>query len=397
MLTRFCLYGFLKNQRYFEPFLILAFVEKELSFFEIGVLIAIREVVINVLEIPSGGLADVFGRRRVMLISFAAYAVSFLALGYAEAFWSISLAMAMFGVAESFRTGTHKALIFKWLELEGRLDQKTEVYGLTRSWSKYGSALSALIAAALVFSSANYSSVFYWSLLPCLLSIINLLGYPSRIDPVSEARSTGVLKHVGSSLRDAWSKASLRGLLLESMAFNGLFRASKDYIQPALLLAAAAWFGSAGPSTSAWLVGGVYFVLFLLAGFASRSAAGFARRSGGDAQGSTRLWILLGLVFLVLFLASKFNLTTMVLIGFVALHVLQNLWRPILTSRIYGEAESAQGATILSIESQGHRIGTVMMAPLFGWMVDAADRSFWPVGVFGASLVVLVLLWRRGR
>lgn len=26
MLVRFCLYGFLKNQRYFEPFLVLAFM-----------------------------------------------------------------------------------------------------------------------------------------------------------------------------------------------------------------------------------------------------------------------------------------------------------------------------------------------------------------------------------
>ena len=32
MLFRFCLYGFLKNQQYYEPFLILVFREKGLSF-----------------------------------------------------------------------------------------------------------------------------------------------------------------------------------------------------------------------------------------------------------------------------------------------------------------------------------------------------------------------------
>jgi uncharacterized membrane protein YfcA len=41
MLFRFSLYGFLKNQRYFEPFLVLAFLEKGLSFFEIGLLITL--------------------------------------------------------------------------------------------------------------------------------------------------------------------------------------------------------------------------------------------------------------------------------------------------------------------------------------------------------------------
>ena len=42
-LRRFCLYGFLKNQLYFEPFLILAFLEKGLSFLEIGLLISFAQ------------------------------------------------------------------------------------------------------------------------------------------------------------------------------------------------------------------------------------------------------------------------------------------------------------------------------------------------------------------
>ena len=49
---RFSLYGFLKNQRYFEPFLFLAFLEKGLDFTDIGLLIAVRELTTNLLEIP---------------------------------------------------------------------------------------------------------------------------------------------------------------------------------------------------------------------------------------------------------------------------------------------------------------------------------------------------------
>ena len=66
MLFRFCLYGFLKNQRYFEPFLMLVFLDRGLSFFVIGLLVACRDVTVNVLEIPSGVVADSFGRRRSM-------------------------------------------------------------------------------------------------------------------------------------------------------------------------------------------------------------------------------------------------------------------------------------------------------------------------------------------
>ena len=61
MLFRFSLYGFLKNQTYFEPFLILAFREKGLSFFQIGLLIGFREVCVNLFEVPSGAVADLYG------------------------------------------------------------------------------------------------------------------------------------------------------------------------------------------------------------------------------------------------------------------------------------------------------------------------------------------------
>ena len=80
MLFRFSLYGFLKNQRYYEPFLILAFREKGLSFFQIGLLIGFREICINLFEVPSGALADLYGRRRAMILSFSAYILSFLLL-----------------------------------------------------------------------------------------------------------------------------------------------------------------------------------------------------------------------------------------------------------------------------------------------------------------------------
>ncbi len=146
MLTRFCLYGFLKNQRYFEPFLMLAFLEQGLSYFWIGVLIAIRSLTINLLEIPSGAIADTWGRRGSMLASFVAYIISFIIFAFASSFGWFALAMVLYGIGDSFRTGTHKSMIFEWVRLQGRQDERTKIYGTTRSWSKYGSAVSSILA-----------------------------------------------------------------------------------------------------------------------------------------------------------------------------------------------------------------------------------------------------------
>jgi MFS family permease len=82
MLVKFSLYGFLRNLRFFEPLLLLYFtVSKGLSYTLFGTLITVREVVrevgIYILEVPTGILADVTGRRRAMVLSFSAYLASF--------------------------------------------------------------------------------------------------------------------------------------------------------------------------------------------------------------------------------------------------------------------------------------------------------------------------------
>ncbi len=61
MLRRFCLYGFLKNQQYYEPFLWLALLAKGLSLTEVGLLMGFRAICVNVLEVPTGEERAVHG------------------------------------------------------------------------------------------------------------------------------------------------------------------------------------------------------------------------------------------------------------------------------------------------------------------------------------------------
>ncbi|NOQ40234.1 MAG: MFS transporter, partial [Anaerolineales bacterium] len=148
MFYKFSLYGFLKNLRFFDPFILLIFRSYGLSFLQIGVLYSIREVATNILEIPTGVLADSFGRRRSMVAAFLSYIASFLIFYFMKDFLFLALAMVMFAFGEAFRSGTHKALIFEYLSIKGISDLKVAYYGLTRSASQFGSALNALIAAA---------------------------------------------------------------------------------------------------------------------------------------------------------------------------------------------------------------------------------------------------------
>jgi MFS family permease len=411
MIRRFCLYGFLKNQRYFEPFIILAFLEKGLSFLDIGILIGFREICTAVLEIPSGAVADIFGRRRSMILSFCAYIASFLVFALASHLYILFIAMLFYALGDAFRTGTHKAMIFEWLRQEDRLDERTQVYGFTRSWSKIGSAISALIAAFLVLMGGNYSLIFWFSIPPYVINLVNFLGYPSSLDGIKtgEASLSRAYSLTRNAFRQATTQPRLRRLFLESMLLEGVFKMAKDYLQPILqalaislpVLATIPLLGQSIDDTqrSALIIGIVFFLYFLLTSWASRNAHKAAQLLGGDEKLVQRLWQINLLVFVMIALAMRWDSAPVAVVGFVALGVVQNLFRPAHISRFDRCSRSEMGATILSIESQAKSLAAAIFAPLAGWFVDMQASgnpgnliNYEAVAITGilASLVIVI-------
>ncbi len=413
MLKKFSLYGFLKNQQYYEYFLLLAFRQMGLSYFVIGLLIAFREIMINIMEIPSGAIADLSGRRRAMIFSFAAYIVSFFIFGFSG---TLSLrgvleqhslilflmpAMFFFAIGEAFRSGTHKSIIFMWLEMEDRIKDRTRVYGYTRSWSKIGSAVSVLLACVFVFTTSNFIYVFFFAIIPYGLNILNLASYPRELDGkvVDRLSVRRMLGHLKDALLISFKRASLKRLILESMGFEGFFKASKDYLQPILKSAAlpvtAVLFSGmdlTDEQKSVVLIGPVFFILFLLSAVASRNAYRLVEKKGEEDYAARFLWGVTVLVGLILLPAMFYGIYTVMILGFVTLYILQNIWRPILISRFNVNTDKLQGATVLSIESQAKSVSTMLIAPFLGLAIDLARdhgigaSPFWPVGLLGLGI-----------
>ena len=423
MLKRFSLYGFLKNQQYYEPFILLAFLQMGLNYTLIGLLIAFRELMVNIMEIPSGAIADVWGRRKSMIVSFLSYIVHFIMIGSAGVaaingqitfkFLLVLLFLSMFfyAVGDAFRTGTHKAIIFTWLRIQGRTNEKTAIYGYTRSWSKIGSAVSVVLACFFVYYTRTYVYIFFFSIIPYILNIINFIGYPKELDGESTRNlSVGqVFAHIRESLIVVMRKASLRRLILESMGFEGFFKSIKDYLQPILKQAAlptVALFFSGVAITqeqqSVILIGPVYFFLFILSAVASRKSHKLVKKTGCEDSTARLIWLYMLFMMLLLIPAMYFGIYWIMIAGFIALYILQNLWRPVLISRFDAHSSETQGATLLSIESQSKSMATMLIAPVMGVAVDfvkckqIGESEFWPVAVAGMVLAGAFFITAKG-
>ena len=389
---RFCAYGFLKNLRFFEPFLILFLLDKGLTFLQIGMVYTVREITRNVFEIPAGLAADILGRRRTMVSSFVLYILSFIIYSLSTGLGNIFVATIVFGLADAFRTGTHKAMIFDYLHHQGWTDHKVAYYGHTRSWSQAGSAISALLAAVLVFYSGQISRVFIYSVIPYVLGLILMLGYPAYLDgkamKLREVRFRVAFKDTFRSFWISFRTPKIFRGILNASVYSGYYQALKDYLQPLIQTFAIGlplMLALGEERKSAILIGIIYFLIYILSSLAARRSGRFASRFKGYAA-PLNLTLLAGFTLGALcgFFYLK-QLSALSILLFIGIYLVENLRLPAGISYFTENLDREILATTLSAESQGKSLFTAVIALATGFLADRFD-----IGT--AILVVSVIM-----
>ena len=399
MIFRFSLYGFLKNQRYFEPFMMLFLLGGGNSFASVGFLIGFREFCINATNIPAGAIADLYGRRRCMLVSYLAYMIAFLCFGLLpNELIYLFIGVFFFGIGEAFREGTHKSMIFTWLRMNDRMEEKTKVYGYTRSWSKIGSAVSIPIATAIAYFTSNLNALFLAALVPYSIGFISLCTYPKELDgqPEETPSIRQVFVHMWQTLRDSVKIAGLRRLMAESMGFEGFFDVVKDYVQPmikAMLLSLPLLLALGNDQRSTLLIGVVYFFFHLGSAWSSRKAHQLSTHCGGDDSASHFMWWGMTLTYLAMLPCLVLELYYPAIALFFVLYLMQSAWRPLIISRFDAYSPETHGTSILSVESQSQTFAKMILAPALGFLVDliasggtAYGGKFWPIAAVGVLI-----------
>jgi MFS family permease len=380
---KFCLYGFLKNLRFYEPFLFLYLLDFQLSFLQIGLLFSAREITRNLFEIPAGIFSDALGRKRTMIISFSFYILSFVVFFFSELYFMFMAAMVIYSLGDAFRTGTHKAMIFDYLKMNQWADQKVFYYGHTRSWSQFGSAMSALTAAVLVFFSDGYRYIFLYSIIPYLLDLMLIASYPKSLDgEIALTVKNSMISNIKQVFKDfLLSILNLKVLRAISnlSVHTGYYTAMKDYLQPVLqtlALSLPIFFSFDDDQRTALLIGCVYFLIFLSTSFSSRYAGEFASRFNSLKKplNLTLMGGIAGGLLSGLFYHTGFYFLSVVC--YVLIYVNENLRKPIGISYVAENIETRILSTVLSAESQIHALFAAVMAPALGFFAD-----LWGVGV----------------
>ncbi|MGH0054515.1 MAG: MFS transporter [Sphaerochaetaceae bacterium] len=391
---KFCAYGFLKNLRFYEPFMMLIFLDKGLSFMEIGILYAEKEVLINITEIPSGVFADSLGRRLTMVFSFLAYIFSFIVFFVAREFSLLLLAMAFYAFGDAFRTGTHKAMIFDYLRIKGWEDKKTHYYGNTRAWSQRGSSLSALIAAFLVFYNGSYAPIFLFTIIPYVLNLVLLVSYPKELDGprhTSDKRIRDEFVLVLHSLGKTMKSWSMVRTISSQALFSGYYKACKDYLQPILqtfALSLPILLAYDDQKRTALIVGIVYSILYATTAIASSYSGRFSERFSQLAS-PMNLTLFVGISLgMISGLLLHLSYATLAVVLYLGIYILENLRKPMGIHYVSDQMDQASLASAFSVESQAESLFAAGIALLLGWMSTLLGIG---LGILVVSAICLLL------
>jgi MFS family permease len=386
---KFSAYGFLKNLRFFEPFFVLALLSRGVDYLQIGTLYAIREITVNLLELPTGLLADGWGRKKTMMTSFLSYIIAFLILYRFEAYPLLALAMVFYAFGDACRTGTHKSMIFDYIKRNDWAALKSDYYGHTRAWAQRGSALSALIAGLLVFSWKNYTAVFLFSIIPYIMNFALIASYPKYLD--KGAAHSGGMKNILKNSFDTLKNKTVFKKTLSLSLYTGYYKAVKDYLQPILQAAALAYPlfpARSEEENSALIIGLVYFIIFLITSQASANAGAVNKRFTSTSKvllGTLLLGASAGIGGALLYHYGHSWLAAGL---FLLVFILENIRKPIGLGSLIKDIDSSILATVLSVESQEETIWTALFALGMG---AAAQYLSVPVALAICSGLMMVI------
>ncbi|MEW1840879.1 MFS transporter [Nonomuraea angiospora] len=372
--------------------MVLLMTARGLSLAEVGLSVTVFSVVTATLELPTGGLADVLGRRVVLAVS-AAFTVAALALlAVSTTFWMFLISGVLKGVARALSSGPATSWYVDTLHgIEGRdADLKP---GLARGGAMEsvalcvgvlaGGSLPLLVPAQVIFPLAAPPLVGATAAAVLLVVVVFAMPEPehARRSLVSVLRE--VPATVVSGIRLAAGAPVLRRLMAAAAA-SGVVLISIELLTPGRLAELA---GTAERGSLA------YAVVSAL-GFAG-SAAGaalaprVARLAGSSARGAIAGSVLaalsVGALAATAGLGGPAGLVSAGL-AYMTLFVGLSVTGLLCLEMTHNAVSAAERTTVTSTSSLSLQAGGVMANLTLGALAGQAGLA---VAWIGAALVVL--------
>jgi MFS family permease len=339
----------------FMPIIWLFYEENGLTIADLFIIQSIYSVTIAVIEIPSGYVADVLGRKNSMIIGMFFGFIGMVVYSLSFGFEGFLIAALCLGVGQSFISGSDTALMYDSLVQLNRSNEFIKLEGRTISMGNFAEALAFILGGLL--AEVSLRTPFYFQV---GIAFIGFLVTLLLVEPKTERLKDGKSK--------PWK--NIKNIIHYSLRENQTLR---YYIFYSAIIGAGtltmAWFSQ--PYFMAIGIDNTFYFGLLGAGLnlAVAIPSFYAHKIEENIKTKTLLIIILILIcacyFTISYLTSFWGL--LILLVF---YITRGIATPVLRDYMNRHIPSEMRATVMSIRSFLIRILFASTSPFLGYVAN---------------------------
>jgi MFS family permease len=353
------------------PIVALFYKENGLNDFDIFLLQAIYSVSVAIMEIPSGYMADIVGRKKTLILGSILGTLGYLAYSVSHSFSGFLAAEVILGIGGSFISGADSAMLFDSLVATRRQSSYLQFEGRITSLGNFAETAAA-VCGGLVAAWLSYRAVYISQTAIAALAIpaaFLLLEPPkdTHIERPGMLHILSVCKHTvltNKKLSGAIFLSSVTGIATLCMAWSSqIYFVANGFSEVTI--------------TPLWI--SLNLTVALVAAFASDVVRILGKK--------------VSLLFIIFFLPS-----TYIFLGWLPLipgliclyffYAVRGYATPVLKDYINQNCDSSTRATVLSIRNLIIRLGFALLGPSVGFVSDNWTLS---EALISAGIIMLLL------
>lgn len=370
------LYRFLSSFDITSAIWVLYLGYKGMNLAEIGLIEGIFHVTGFLSEIPTGALADLFGRRKIMIIGRLTSLISAIIMLFSNSFLGFAIGFILSAWGYNLNSGSEEALVYDSLKVLKREEEYLKINGKINLIIEVSQGLAVFIGGLL--SEINFSISYITAIIIGIFSLIVSFKFTEvDIREPHEERIT-VINHF---------KTSINIVRENKMLLNILIFFPTIYTFSAIIYFYGQKFLSDGGYSRVNIS-----IIFLVNGILSSIGAILSSRVYEKFK--SIVWISISMIISILILFMGNVTKSLSLLIFLLIGFLTSILQPISSKLINSMVDSKQRATIISVESMFYSMMMIILFPICGFIGDkiSLDISFEIIGFIGLLITSIEII-----
>ena len=367
------------------PFFIIYLTNLGFSLTKVGIVLATISATILIFEIPTGAIADVFGRKFSVLLGYALEGICVLSLYFFTSYYAILAISSLLGIAMTLSSGAKDAWTTDLIKKENK-SLLNDFFANSAMFMSFSMFFAGLLGAFLV-KNFGISIIFIATSLSFFVSIIVLIPAKEifKKRKVHIKKSLSKLIHQSKeSIKYSHKNKSLALLLAATGAISAIFVLNGSLSWTPLLLEHGLKFEYFGYLWSAM------GLITLIASYTSKKLLRKNREK--EFMLKSLMFFSIGSISVIFFK----SLIPLIIILMIVIFFQDIQW-PVSRVFFHKLVPNKLRATIGSIESMIISLAGIMVPPLTGYLIDIAGTSKTIVLAGIVTIIPITLIKKIGK